>query len=179
MAEIIWSLTNAGPAITEEYDHGSATNGASTPSKEFYLRHTYLNPITNASLFTRLVTGTYGGAKNAQDDYDEIVGWGDETDVDDFGGLAVNMDALGSYATAWPSYLVPTATEAYMVATGRGDSELNARVLTTQTGCPTEGQVLNGGSPNVRFKVRFDIPNNEGVLGIRQVEQVLRYDYTS
>ena len=179
MSTIIWSFTNGGTSITSTVDHGGVSNGASTTAQEFHLRHTYINPITNAALFARLMTGAYGGAASAADDYAEIVQWGNEPLVGDFGGLMVNMDATGSYAADWPSYSDPTPASSHVVKTGQGDSDANAMPLLTSTGCPVEGQISNGGSPNVRFQVRFDIPNNEGVLGIRQIEQVLAYDYTS
>tara|TARA_Y100000310_G_scaffold250742_1_gene257072 strand:- start:4025 stop:4564 length:540 start_codon:yes stop_codon:yes gene_type:complete len=179
MSTIVWSTTNGGAAISALVDHGGVSNGSSTTAQEFHLRHTYTNPITNAALYARLVTGTYSGAQSAADDIAEILSWGDQSDIDDFGGLMVNMDATGSYAAAWPDYTDPQPPYSHVVKTGQGDSELNAMPLLVQTGASAEGQIPNGGSPNVRFKIKFDIPNNEGVLGIRQVEQVLAYDYTS
>lgn len=179
MGSIIWSFTNGGSEITDNIDHGAAANGNSTTEQELFIRHTYTNPITNCALYVRAVTGTYTGSRSAALDYNEIVNWGNQSDADDFGGLMVNMDAVNSYAASWPTVTTPSSSSVYVVKSGVGDAVGNAQDLVTATGTTATGKIPNGSAPNVRFKVRFDIPTNEDTVGIRQIEHVLKYNYTS
>jgi hypothetical protein len=94
----------------------------------------------------------------------------------------VNMDAVDSYPTAqWPTVSSKDMTYGFVCRTGTGDSEANGVTLSKRTysDSGTDGEVPVGSSPNVRFAVRFAVPNDEDTLGIRQVDFMAAYTYTS
>jgi hypothetical protein len=179
---IIWSTTNGGTALSATEDCGSKANGETTTSKEFYLRHNGSNVITNVGLYIREFTGTYSGAATSSADIAELLAWGDASTADSFGGAMINMDAINSYPTAqWPTLSSKDTTYGAVLRTGVGDSEGNAVTLSknTHSSTGTDGEVPVGGSPNVRFAVRISVPNNEDTLGVRQVDLIATYSFTS
>jgi len=178
---LIWSTTNGGTAISSTVDCGSKANGEYTTSKELYLRHDGSNPITNVKLYIREFSGTYSGAATSSTDIAEMLAWGDATDSDSFGGVFVNMDAINSYPTdQWPTVTTKSPTYGFVCRTGDGDSEGNAVTISknSYSSSGTDGEVL-ASETNCRFAVRFSIPNDEDTLGVRQIDFVATYSYTS
>jgi len=175
--DIIWSLTQGGDAVSL-VDHGNSSNGSNTTEKEIYLRHNGSNPITNAVLYLQSYTGTYNGEATPTSDINEVLGWGNTITANGFGGMLIHQGASDSYAEAWPTYLSRTGTAVNTFYPGNGDSAANGFPILTSTGASVEGQIENG-TPNVRFKLRVQVPVDESVLGIRQVDQVLQFDFTS
>ena len=176
MPGIIFSYTNGGPSISSSVDHGPSDNGDSTIEKEFFLRHTYLNNITGVGFYLRPTTATYSGDFTAVKDYDELIAWGDGADLPSLGGFQYNFSADTAYPIdSWP--LSPGVGDSHR--TGFGDSAATALGLPTSTGVVHFGEVQTGLAPNVRFKMRIKVPENASTTGIRQVEQVMLYNYTS
>lgn len=177
---IIWSLTNGGTAISTTVDHGNASNGATTTAKEFFIRHDGANEITGVGFYVRQFSSTYQGHATAAADIAELLGWGDASDTDDFGGFQINMNAVGAYpVSAWPTLLSKSPTNGSVFRTGVGDSEGNSVAITTASGASASGTIQTGNSPNVRFKSRIVVPTNEDTVGIREWDMVLVYTYTS
>lgn len=180
MSNIIWSLTDGGSAITTALDHGGSSNGSETAIREIYVRHTFTNPITSAKLFIRELSTTYTGSATAPADISEVIAWGNEDTANGFGGYFVNMNAAGTYpAASWPTYLSKAPTSGFVCKTGVGDSELNAVLLDTNSGCTSAGVIIAGTTPNVRFSVKIQVPDDEDTVGERQFETALVFTYTS
>jgi hypothetical protein len=181
---IIWSLTNGGDPATSVIDHGNVGNGATSTALEVFVRHDGGNEITNVGLFVRRFTGTYSGGFTATSDFNELIGWGNGSTADAFGGVQFHMNAISAYLGDWPTYSAKTGVllgsdVSHVCRTGIGDSEGNAITIPTATGATTAGEIQAGASPNVRFKMRVVVPTAEDTVGIRQWENLLRYTYTS
>lgn len=177
---VIWSYTNGGDSISSTIDHGNASNGDTTTGLELFLRHDGDNEITSVGLYIRDFSGTYSGDATASNDLSELLAWGDASTSSAFGGFQVNFDAVGSYPTAsWPLYNSKTPSNGFVHRTGTGDSELNAVSIPTATGATTAGEIPSGNSPNVRFKVRIQVPTSEDTAGVRQFDQVVKFSFTS
>lgn len=176
---IIWSATNGGAALSSPVDHGSGGNGDTLATSTIYLRHDGDNPITDCGFYLAELTGTYSGGASKSADLAEVLGWGDGTTATTFGGLLLNMNATGGWAT-WPSYSSKSGSNYNTFRTNVGDSQINKITLATEMGLTgSAGVVQAGDSPNVRFRLRVQIPTAEDTVGIRQFDQRLRYTYTS
>jgi hypothetical protein len=176
---IIWSLTNGGEALTDLEDLGSIGNGSSATDLEIFVRHDGGSEITDAAIYMRQWAGTYTGSFTAASDFAELIGWGDASTANGFGGVLLNLNATTVYATGWPTYSSKSPTGGVAVRTGVSDSEGNATTLPTSTGCSSAGVVPAGSAPNVRFKMRASVPSDEDTSGIREWELALAYNYTS
>jgi hypothetical protein len=182
---IVWSLTNGGESISDNVDHGNISNGAATPASALYLRHDGLNNITDVGLYIRSYSGSYSGSTTATGDFNEILSWGGGVTENEFGGFEVNLDATNGFPTeSWPTYDEKTKesgglTAGFVHYTGHGDSEGNAVELSSLSGAVDEGQIQPGSSPNVRLKVRVAVPATEDTVGIRQWDQILKFNFTS
>jgi len=177
---IIWSLSNGGDALSTTLDHSNASNGNYTTEKEIFIRHDGLNSITDAGLYIRQLSGTYSGSFTAAADIAELLYWGDQSTSSTFGGFQCNLLATTSYpSSGWPTYSSKSPTGGFVHRTGVGDSESNAIAVPTTTGATSSGTIQAGSSPNVRLKVRILVPTDEDTIGIRQWDQVLKYNFTS
>jgi hypothetical protein len=177
---VIWSLTNGAAAIGSTVDHGMYSSSSYTTPLELFIRHNGTNSITDAGLYIREFSGTYSGGFTASSDLAELIEWGDSVAELSFGGFHNNFLATTSYPNSgWPTYDDKEPTGGFVHYTGVGDSAGNAVLLPTSTGATAEGEIQAGSSPNVRFKVRIQVPSTETTLGIRQWDQVLTYTYTS
>jgi hypothetical protein len=177
---ITFSYSNGGAAISSDVDHGNTSNGLTTSGTEIYIRHDGLLAITAAKLYIRAYSGTYSGGASANLDFLELLAWGDAIASNTFGGFQVNMNATEAYPAAdWPVYTDKDRTHGYVCRTGTADSAGNGVLLSTGTGVTTAGQVPTGAAPNIRFKVRVQIPTAEDTVGIRQWDQCLVFNYTS
>jgi len=101
---LIWSYVNGDNAITDFVDHGNISNGVDSPGIQIFIRHDGENDITGVAFFLREFTGTYNGDATSNADFVEMLGWGDANTPSTFGGVAINWDAVGSYALPWPAY---------------------------------------------------------------------------
>jgi len=177
---ITFSATNGGSSITSNIAHGNTSNGLTTTGQEIFIRHDGLNSITAAKLYIRPYTGTYSGDASANLDFLELLSWGDNLTLNDFGGFQINMNAIESYTAGdWSSYDNKDRTHGYVCRTGIADSVGNAVLLSTGTGVATAGVIVAGSTPNIRFKSRVQVPTNEDTVGVRLWDQVLLFTYTS
>ena len=176
---IIWSTTDSGSAISDPLDHGSDAAGATLVEQEIFLRHDGINPITDAGFYVAEKSGVYSGAASAALDLAELLAWGFGITVTAFGGILLNMDATGGYTGLWSTFSVKSGSTYNVFRTSVGDSAANKIILSMGMGLIEDGVVPAGSSPNVRFKMRIQLPTDEGVSGTRQVDQRLRYAYTS
>lgn len=177
---VTWSSTNGGTAITSPLDHGDSANGAETSAQEIFLRHDGANSITSVGLYARAYSGAYSGDATALADFNELLSWGNSLTSAGFGGLQVNLLATTSYPTsAWPTFASKAPTGGNTVRGGVGDTASTAITIPTTTGATASGVIQAGSSPNVRFKMRIQIPANEDTVGERQVDTVIQYTYTS
>jgi len=176
---ISFASTNGGVAITS-LNSGDVANGEDTVANQLYLSHDGANSITDVGIYVREYSGTYTGAATAAADLAELLNWGDTSTLEGFGGLHFNFLATTTYpSSGWPSYTSKSPAGGETVRTGVGDSEANAISLPITTGATAEGEIQTGSSPDVRFKLKFAIPAAEDTVGIRQLDIVLRYTYTS
>ena len=176
---ITWSEINGGVGISS-LSHGNGSAGSTLTAKTVYLRHSGTSQISNVRIYAAQKTGTYTGAATAAADFQEILGWGDSAIANGFGGLQFNFDAVGAFpGGSWPSVSSKSPSNGENVRTGVGDSSTNGIFLPTATGCSSVGVIPAGGTPNVRFQMRFKIPTNEGSLGARQLDLRIRYTFTS
>lgn len=181
---ITWSTTAGGTGITS-VSHGTSVNGGNTTAQQLYLRHDGLNPITACAFYFAQKSGSYTGSATAADDFTELLAWGDEVAVDDFGGIQVNMDAEGSFsggATWGMSESQKTSVDGYKFTarTGTADSNSNAVVLSEKMSASmsTNG-VIPAGVQDATFQIRVLVPTAEDTAGTRQFDQVLKFTYTS
>jgi len=180
---ITWSLISAGPGVTL-VDHGNAANGEYTsPNQNVYINHDGVNPITNAAFYFQQKATGYSGSFSAVADFTEIKGWGDNSTVPGHGGVQINMDPTnnsGYNATTWNlSESVKQTGVAFTMNTGVADSSSNAVTLDSEmaTGMTVDGEIPSG--VEARFLARFQIPTDENTAGVRQIDQVLKYTFTS
>lgn len=181
---ITWSSANGGTSIAE-VDEGSVGNGSNTTGQEIFIRHNGANIITNCALYIFALSSGYDGDSTAASDLSELLGWGNQTTLADFGGVEFNLNATGTYPSAqWPIYSSKAPTSGGNIVgnvcrTGVGDSASNGIPLVTQCGCTANGTIQTGSAPNVRFKMRIAVPQSEDTVGERVVNLALTYDYTS
>lgn len=177
---LVWSSTNGSTAIVSPLDHGDSSNGANTTPQEIFLRHDGTNSITSVSLYARAYSAAYSGAATALADFNKLVTWGNASTAVTFGGLQLNFLATTSYPTsAWPTVSSKTPVGGNTIRGGVGDSSTTALTIPTTTGAVSAGVIQSGMSPNVRFKMRIQVPASEDTVGIRQYDTVISYTYTS
>jgi hypothetical protein len=177
---LIWSLTNGGAAISDPLDHGSGNAGDTLSSQTIFLEHDGDNQLTGCGFYLSEKSDPYTGGFSAAADLTEIIGWGDETTADDFGGFQINMDAAGGFpGGSWPTYSSKQPTNGSAFYTGIGDSADNKILLATAMGISSPGVIPAGTSPDISFQARFVLPTNEGTTGFREVNQAMRFTFTS
>lgn len=179
MPSITFSATNGGSSITSA-DEGNAANGASTSGTTLYLRHDATNPLTNIGFYMDAYSGTYTGDASAALDLSELRTWGDATTSDPFGGFQINQDGIGTFnSSSWPTYNSHERNYGSVFNTTLGSSASNRITLLTRSGAQNEGELQAGGTPNVRVKFRFVIPQEEDTPGTRQIDLKVNFSFTS
>lgn len=184
---ITWSLTDGGAAISDPLDHGTDAAGVTLTEQEIYLRHDGANPIIGCKFYLAEKSGIYSGSASPSDDLAEILSWGDglaaggPAEASEFGGFQFNMDAINAYAASWPTFGLEggVGDVAVVCRTGIGDNTDNGIVLHTSMGLASSGTIQTGSTPNIRFKMRIQLPADESVTGDREVDQKLRFTFTS
>lgn len=177
---IIWSLTNGGAAISEPLDHGADSSGSILTSQEIFMRHDGTNQITAVGFGLGVLIGTYGGDATKEADLAEMFSWGNGATAAVFGGVQLNMDAIGAYAGNWPTFDDKFGSTYNVFRAGTGDAIETRILLPVNMGLTgVAGTIQAGASPNVRFKARIEIPADEGTTGVRQFAQGIVYTYTS
>ena len=180
---ITWSESLSGTSITT-LDHGAGPNGTTFTEKEVFFRvENNVSSITDCKLYIAALTSGYTGAATANEDYDELIAWGDASASTDFGGVFVNMNAIGGYPEAdWATFTSKSKTYSFVANSTQGGNLAEAVTISSQAigdGSGIDGTVAAGAPENVRFKVRIVIPNSESTTGIRQIAFGLKYTSTT
>jgi len=180
---IVFSSTNGGTALSSPVNHGNLSGGSTTTEQLIHIRHTGTNPITATSIYMEAMTDAeYGGDFTASADKTELLSWGDASTSDGFGGVAVNMNATGSFPDAsWPTLANKTTVDGFgfAIRTGVGNSSTNPLTILSVTGATSNGTVQAGTTPNVRFQMRITAPVDSVVLGTRQFNTKLKFTSTT
>lgn len=156
MVDVVFSLTEDGPAITTGLlDLGSGGYDGNNPDPvNLWIRHNGEDPITNAKLYIMPYSGSYSGILDPQTDYEEILEAG-STDNANYGRLQVSING-GAFVDVDRTYA----------------SSLSTSVLL--------GTIAAGASVKVTFKFIFwNEIDEEEELGLRQLDLRLTYAYTT
>jgi len=142
-------------------NHGAVANGAETYPEDIYIRHDGLNEITDCKFYLGIFTGDYKGAKTAALDFDGIKAWGDAGASDGF-LIDVNHDDIYEYN----------------VRTGQMDSIANAVSLDDSSagGINPDGIGVSG---EAHIKLKIIVPASETVAGVRQLDFLMKFSFTS
>lgn len=184
---ITWSTTQNGTAVAESLtggsngvDHGSGTNGTTLSQREIWVRHDGTNAITGCGLYIANYSNTYGGGASASVDLTEIIGWGDSSTANAFGGFQVNMNSGDTNPGDWPTVSAKQPTNGSAFFTGVGDNADNKVLLSTTMGAAvTSTGVIAASNTDAQLYFRIQIPTDEDTTGIRQMDQKLAYTFTS
>lgn len=179
--QIVWSTELGGNSIAEPLNHGDNIATSITDPQTIFIRHTGSNPITSCSFYTRQWATTYLGDFSSTSDFNEIVEWGDATTSGLFGGLQFNLDANASFPDYnWPDVDNKTTAsgQGFVASSGVAISLATAFDLPLEMGLTVSGQI-DVGTPDVSFQARFQVPTLETTAGIRLIEQVLNFTFTS
>ncbi len=185
---ITFSTTENGSQVAESLggggtgvDHGTDTNGTILAQRELWIRHDGTNPITNVGFYIAEYSGAYGGGASAALDIAEILAYGDGATANAFGGFEINMNGGDSNPGDWPTFSAKQPTNGSAFFSGVGDTAINKIALVTTMGAAVTGiGVLAGASAtDAQFFSRIGIPTDEDTVGIRQLDQRLRYTFTS
>lgn len=182
---ITWATTSAG-ASEEELDAGDVSNGANTAATTIYLSHDHSGDIVSARLFVIQKLSTYDGAATAADDLSEVIGWGDESTANGFGGLQINSNTAGGFdgGSTWGmSESQKTSVDGlkFTARTGVGNTAPLGVLVPVEAHNSGPAMVTPGSIPattEVAFQIRIKVPTDEGTLGAREVSLALSYTYT-
>lgn len=176
---VTWSASSGGSQLTVPRNQGNLRASLIGTPEEVYLWHNATNDLTNAKFYlTRVADADYAGSFSPQEDLAEVLEWGAATSEEDFGGMLLNMNAVGGYPT-WSTFSTKSGTGYNVFRTGTGDSASNGIDLYTGMGLSATGVLPAGSTPDVRFSFRMQTPESESVIGIRHVNIALSFDYTS
>jgi len=187
---ITWKVNSGGWAAATAVDHGAAAAGSILTAQEIEISHDGNNQLSACKFYLAEYSGTYTGATSPNADYTELLNWGAQTAIASFGGFQINMDSINSYPSAkWPAYNdhYDMGTGEYMVfhsddgTTTRGTTVTDAILLSKSMSdeMSVDGVIPANMTTWPRFKARVQIPADEGVVGIRQFEQKMRFTFTS
>jgi len=174
---ITWALAANGADIND-LNAGNVSAGSETVEQTLFVRHDGDSQINNCRIYISPKATGYTGATTSQDDYLEILGWGDALVAADFGGLQFNFDSNGGFpASAYGTVTTKDPTNGKTVRTGVGNTVLNGIQLPSATGISVNGIIK--ATEESSFRLKFKVPTSEGVTGNRQVDLKLRYTFTS
>jgi hypothetical protein len=169
---IRWANTSLGDPLLLPSDFSDIAPGSDSGIVDYYISHTSTSPIYNCKFYLVPYTfGPYLGATSAQDDYDLVIGWGDDSHpATSGGGLYINTD----YSNGFP-------TDSWKVfRSGYGDTLGNAITLPAEAiniGSPVIGQIPAAGEAHIRF--RWDVPAAYASTGLIYVAVQMYYSETS
>ena len=177
---ITWSAENGGGGISK-LDHGDVQNGGTTNPANIWLRHNGTASITSCALYVNTYSGTYNGGASAATDFTELKAWGDSAVEASFGGVLVNMNKSGSYATGWAVYnghTVGSPVYGFVGCTATGSSSGTGVTIPTQAGIASAGTIETA-ETDCGFQIKIQVPTAEDTAGKRQFDVTLSYVYTS
>lgn len=164
-----FALTTLGEPISLPQDLGTHSPGGSSSEFNAYISHTGTAPITDCAWYIKLYeAGIYLGSRTAQEDFNTVIGWGDDSYPAPGGGFYLNQDFSGGFpAGSWEVF-----------RTGYGDAVGAAIPLAIEAinlGAAVAGEIAPGGEANVRF--RLDVPALFTDVGTFYID--VRFDYSS
>jgi hypothetical protein len=168
VVSITLSRVSSGQAIADVLNgassginHGNVANGKETYPEDIYIRHDGLNEITNCKFYCAQFSGVYEGGQTALLDFDELKAWGD---ADASKGFLIDVNHDGVYE--------------YNLRTGQMDSLVNAIALDdASAGGSNPDDIGVGGEGHIKLKIA--VPSTENVAGIRLLDFLMGYSYTS
>jgi hypothetical protein len=164
--------------LEEVVDLGSLSPGEESSEVDIYIRHdAENNSITDCSLYVTRYTGSdYSGANGADDDYSEVLSWGDTSGSGSHsgGGLYLNQNHSSSFPTVdWHPF-----RSGYGSDPNNSIELLQAAINNTGTGwTPADGEIPVNGEAHI--KCRWDVPLAASSAGIRFIYLIMAYSYTS
>lgn len=165
---VILSRMSSGQAITDVLkgansgiNHGNVANGEETYPEDIYISHDGSNEITDCKFYCQQFTGIYEGGQTAALDFDELKAWGDGLVSDSF---LIDVDHDGVYE--------------YNLRTGQMDEEVNAVNLDDASAGGTNSDDI-GVAGEAHIKLKIVVPSTESVPGVRQLDFLMKYSYTS
>lgn len=168
VVDITFSRVSSGQEIADVLkgsdtgiNHGNVANGKETQPEDIYIRHDGNNEITDCKFYFQEFTGIYDGEQTASLDFSELVAWGD---ADASKGFLIDVDHDGVYD--------------YNLRTGQMDSVANAVALDDSSAGGTNPDDI-GVSGEGHIKLKIAIPSNEDVSGVRQLDFLMFFSYTS
>lgn len=169
--------TTAGNQLSEVVDLGSLSPGDASAETDLYIRHdAENNPITDCAFYIIRYAGSDYTGSSADDDYTEVLSWGDDSGPGSTGGggLYMNQNHSGSFPTVdWHPY-----RSSYGSGPSSSIQLVQAAINDTGVGwTPTDGEVPVNGEAHI--KTRWDIPATVSSAGIRFIQLVMAYSYTS
>jgi len=167
-----FSRTSAGSPVFLPQSAGSLAPDDSSGEMEVWITHTGTAKISACKFYILPYSaGVYLGTVTAQDDYDKVIAYGDNSYPAFSGeGLYVNMNHGGTFpAEEWQPF-----------RTGWGDSLATAADMpidAISSGSGLAGEIPTGGEAHIRL--RLDIPATETETGTSYVDLLMVYTSTS
>jgi len=162
---ITWSENAGGSAITS-VSWGNIQNGDEATAKDVYFWHDGTEKITNCQLYIQPFSGTYNGSASAQDDYNELIAWGDGASDE---GFLLNQNTENGSS----SYQTHNSSQ----GTASAPFTLSRNAVIGAGGAGTAGELDAGETAHIQVKIK--VPSGEDTAGTRQFDQCLKYTYTS
>ena len=175
---IIISGSSGGNQVSEVIDSGTVDPGDSSSVIDFYIRHdAENNPITDCGLYLAQYVGDdYTGVNGADNDYIEVLSWGDTSGPSstEGEGLYFNQNHSGGFPTgSWSPF-----RSSYGSDPNNAIQLLQTAINNTGIGwTPTDGEIPVSGEAHI--KCRWDVPLTASSAGARFVLLVMAYSYTS
>jgi len=173
---IIISDQSGGNSIADSVDLGQASTSSDTSFQDLFIRHdANAAAITDCAFYmTKYTSSGYLGS-DADADYTEVLGWGDEDDGD---GFVVNQAPQDPWT---PGQQFPEGNDQIVKTIGGGtiNSPLTLLSSAVVVGDPDEdGEIPLSGEAHIqaRIKVPASVPAG---AGYRAVELVMAYSATS
>ena len=193
---VTWSTTDNGTAETDLQDYGAVSQpggGGAVASSvlQHFIRHDGTNEITGVGFYIAEYSGTYTGADSPANDLSEILAQGDATTA------TAIMDALddtpGTDSTKGLISDLPATNFGINVRTGQGDLLANPIPLPANGDATTAGPLhptsafsgadtateIQSSETDVNFYTRFLVPEDVANVGVRQIDLVVTYTFTS
>lgn len=175
---ITMASQSAGNQVEEVIDLGDVSPSNTSSTVDLYIRHDATNnAITDCSFYiVRYAGSDYTGANSPDDDYTEVIQWGDDSGASSTGGggLYLNQNHSGSFPTAdWHPFRSSFGSDP-----NNSIQLVQSAINNTGTGwTPTDGEIPVNGEAHI--KTRWDIPLSASSAGIRFIQLVMAYSYTS
>lgn len=166
--------TSGDDSLADTIDLGTVEPGNETGFQDFFIRHDAVtNPITDCAWYVTRYTGSSYLGEDPDDDYTEIMGWGDAAT----GGLIINQVIPGAWTVGDP--FNPGDDQVFKNGYGDIDNQLILDEDSINIGTPAgDGEIPVAGEAHVQ--VRASVPSvGVGSAGYRAMQLVLAYSATS